>query len=344
MSENSAWDKFVTDHPKGTLCHLTGYAETLKETFGYEPVYFRFTRGDRLIGVWPFSLVRGSRLISMPFYEFGGPLWSEDASGQEIEEGISTVQQYARTHKIKDVELRAALGLSDQESSHYQNILMCPYALLPLGDAQKIYKETLDYQVRKAVQKAQRSGLTVTENHEEDFFKKNFYPLYLKHMKTHLGAPPMPQQFFLGFLRHLKNVTKVFYVTHESKIISALMGFAVGKRIYIAHAPMDTTYRDLRPSDLMHWAFVEWGCNNGFKYFDFGNARYKGQKDFKTKWGCSFSDYKRYFLKGVSETPAPAPVNPDQLHYKIASSVWKSAVPLFITEPLGKIIHKVLTE
>lgn len=346
--ERTEWDDLVSTHPLGTVCHLSGYAEILYESLGFKPLFFRLYSEKMLMAIWPCSQAGfpfKSRLVSMPLYETGGPLYRDNITEIEISDFISKISEYIRTNKIKSIEYRAALGMTPAYSSQYfVEQTIWDYASLRLDSPDHLYKNIVNSQVRKAVAKARRNNLIVVEKHDEASIRDWFYPLYLQYMKNRHGSPPLPLEFFVGFTKKLKDVLRVFYVKLDEQIIAALLGYAVGKRIYISHAPTHPDYLKYRSSDLAHWAFIEWGADNGFDYFDFGNARYEGQRRFKAKWGCTFAPYKRYYLFANGSSQPPSILDPDGIKYQVASKIWCQFVPLQLTPFFGKWIHRVLGE
>jgi len=253
------------------------------------------------------------------------------------------VRDFAAQEGIAAVECRGALGLPSPEwEKYFIEEKIWDYGSLRLGPPEELFRKIVDHQVRKAVQKAQRGGLEVVERHDSGSLRDWFYPFYLRYMKTRHGSPPQPLELFLGFAKEMENHLKVFYAFHQGRLAAALLGYAVGRRIYISQAPAEESLLPLRASDLLHWSFIEWGCRSGFEYFDFGHARYEGQRYYKAKWGCAFAPYKRFFIPLVPDFRPERILDPGRLPYRIAAGIWKRSVPLSWTPALGRWIHRLL--
>jgi len=202
----------------------------------------------------------------------------------------------------------------------------------------EMFNSKFDHSVRKAVHKAEREGLNAVEESSEACLTQEFYPRYLRMMK-HLGTPPHPLEYFVALRRHLPDRLKVFWAVHQGRFVSGLMGISTGKRANILHIVSDEEYHHLRPNDLVHWRFIQWARNNGYKWFDFGVARYEGQRQFKKKWGTILQPYRIAHFS-TSGKKAGVPLGS---HRSVVSWLWANLVPLRVTALLGKHLRKVYT-
>lgn len=347
-SERAEWDAFVNAHLLGTVCHRVGYAEVIRESIGYDAVYFRLYVDGVLSAVWPLSLQKvpfQARLISMPLYETGGPLCLDTVTNETFQPLAEAVKQFAIAHGVSVIESRMGIGLAPPSlGKFFKSQLVWEYASLPLSEPEHMYRKVIDLDLRRSLTKARTSGLVVTERHDADSIREWFYPFYRTYMKQRHGAPPLPLSTFLGFSRELGDCLQIHYVHLDKQLVAALVGYAVAKRIYVSQMPTHPDYLKLRGIYLAYWAVIEWGCANGFTYLDFGNVRYGGQRLFKQKWGCEFSEYRRYYLPLDDKFEPPAALDPSDSKYVLASKIWRGYVPESLTPMLGKWIHQLLGE
>ncbi len=86
----SSWDEYVSCHPQGTLYHLSGWRDVIRETYGHRSFYLMAvkidsslpTNGSRqetpesVAGILPLVSMKhflfGNRLVSIPFFDLGG--------------------------------------------------------------------------------------------------------------------------------------------------------------------------------------------------------------------------------------------------------------------------------
>ncbi len=343
--EHEEWDGFVLSKPIATVCHLTGYGRALEKALGTTPFYFRFYDGGELVGVWP-ACERGylwnRHLTSMPLFETGAPIFNEGIAGDELSRCLSEVCSYARARGLAWIECRAALGMGSPAAEKlFSSSFVSEYATLRLERPDVLFRKAA-YQVRKNLARAQGGGLVGVERDDEAGIETLFYPLYIRYMKYRHGTPPLPKLLFLEWSRELSQYIKVFYVLQGNAVAAAVLGFAVGRRIYISHAPSDLSLSHLRPSDLAHWRFIEWSASNGYEFFDFGSARYPGQKEFKAKWGCTFSSYNRMYLTCSEGEVGHAVLRPEHPLARLTRGAWRCLMPVSLSPYVGKIAYRVL--
>ncbi|NOZ63499.1 MAG: GNAT family N-acetyltransferase [Caldiserica bacterium] len=331
FSEEDEWDKWVEINTWGRYTYLSGYGKVLREMFKFPSFYLIKKEENRIKAIFPLFLLKnlsGKRyLLSLPFSEYGGPLGESSAFLPQIE-------QILKETKAKFLEIHGGRGIGN--SPPFRPLPLGYYALLHIKQStpQDILEKT-DHSVRKNLKKARRNSLRAKREQGEEFLKKDFYPLYLTSHKR-LGSPPLPLQFFLSLNRYLSPYMRIISVNYQGSIISALLGWSVGKSFHITHIVSDHRYWHLRGNDLAHWAMIRWAIEEGKEIFDFGPARYPGQIKYKEKWGVKFYPYNYFYY------PPDIAISPPQAHkgiYRYLSLIWKFALPKFFTPLPGKFIR-----
>ncbi len=347
FTDQEKWDAYVWAHPESRFCHLFGY-RCLKEVYGYTPCYLGFQKHQRLVGVLPAfetsSLFFGRRLISQPFSEYGGFLLDADLNSDEFSEIVQQVKDFLAGRQLRALEMHGRFGITIPDwpdcltNSNYQSL-----AFLPLDrPVDELWNKVITYQVRKAVQKDQRSDVEVIERSDEDTIVRDFYPLYLSSMKR-LGVPPHGIQYYLRCRAAFGDRMKIFWALHKGKPISGLLGFSCGKRVSIINIVSNETFWEVRPNDLIHWEYIKWAHSAGFQYFDFGSIRYEGQLRYKKKWGCTITDHGYYHLGGESSAAAPShSFDSSSGTMKRFSDIWAKYVPEGVGRVLGPLLRKNL--
>lgn len=337
------WDKFVNNHPEGRFSQLSGYKDVLEKTYQYEPSYWLFRNAEKkLIGVFPSFIKRskilGNKLISQPFCEYGG-LLEDSLNDQDCILIKEKLGQLLTKHRLPYVEVHGGMGLRpDNRRIVFNEKALHQYAVLKLTTSNNVWDTKMNRMVRKAVRKAQNSGLECYQETTERSLKEDFYPLYLSSMKK-FGTPPHPVEFFLGCLCYLPDYMRLFLVKEKQKVVSVLLGFITGKRVHIVSTASDEGYWDKRPNDLVHWEFIRWACDSGYKYFDFGPVRYAGQRQFKEKWGVDFFDYSYYyFFNGKNKEKNLAYSD----NARIFAFLWSKLIPLPLSRLAGPALRKRL--
>ena len=74
--------------------------------------------------------------------------------------------------------------------------------------------------------------------------------------------------------------------------------------------------------------------DEGYKYFDFGPLGYKGQYQFKIKWGIQLIDYFQYSNSPIKEQP---------IYFRtVFASFWKYGIPTNLSKHIGHFFRKWL--
>jgi CelD/BcsL family acetyltransferase involved in cellulose biosynthesis len=305
-----------------------------------------FMDHGRIIGVAPAfearSVLFGRRLVSQPFSEYGGLLLDPNLTDVQLASIFGHLEEFIRSSRLSCFELHGRQGAAMEGATHYLKAANeHQHAVLPLDrQPEALYTEVVTYQVRKAIQKAQRSGVTVEERSDEETIRRDFYPYYLDSMKR-LGAPPHSIDYYLECKKAFGQRMRIFWALLEGKPIAGLLGFSSGSRVMILNIVSDARAWDVRPNDLIHWEYIQWACREGFRMFDFGSIRYEGQLHYKKKWGCSILPHAYYFV-GASDGEKAATFNSSSQVMKGFSQAWAKYVPQPAATLLGPFLRKNL--
>lgn len=283
-------------------------------------------------------LLLGRKLISSGFLEYG----SFAGDKKHIADIINYLYKEF-SHKAEYLEIRHGLEGYDKELSglltktdEYKR------ALLHLADVGHVWKNIQESK-RKAIKKAERDGISMRELDKSDL--REIYSIYLKNMK-YFGSPAFSRKFFVSYFENIaansmgKCFGAFFNVNGKDKLVSVLLGFTYKDSIHITVSVSDDRYLYLRPNDAVHWHYIKYGCENGFKLFDFGRVREdSGQFEYKKKWGTKIVDLPHYYLLWKADKlPKVDPHNPK---YKLAVYLWKK-IPIFVSRYLGPWLREGL--
>lgn len=339
LNENNykLWNSLAITHPQVRFCQLLEYKHVLEEVFGYEGIYLLFMDNDSAVGLLPLFVTKTllfNKIESIPFSQYGGIISN---SPEKLDFALINkyINKLLTKYGANYLEINAGLGLpAGYMESNYQALRFHDYAELKLETEEKLWLG-VDHQVRKAVNKAKRLGIVVFEDNSEKAVKEYFYPLFLKSMHLH-GTPPVSLSYFYKCRKYFKDKMKIFYAQDSGRIVAALLGYIVGKRVYLDLIVSDEKSLDKRPVDIVHWDFIRWGVKNNLDFFDFGLVRYEGQRRFKLKWGCTLKDYNYFYLfpSKNSMRELPVPLTPLSWNINFFKFVWK-LTPLVLQNKIG---------
>ena len=336
---SASWDAFVEKHPEGTPFHLTDWLRTLQETYGYLPFLPMVRDGDgKISGVFPAFLLRnrlwGTRLVSVPFSDYGGPLFIDPEAGRHFCHDLLD----GRGRLYRSLEVRGSLcGGRESEIVHtnYYKRHILHLSSDPEEVLKRVDKRTMQYSIRKA----RKSGVTIREDNTGEGMEA-FYRLNLLTRKKH-GVPSQPKQLFSNLFRHMVASGRAFILLAEyrSKAIAGGIFFRLGDTVYYKYNASDPAYLTaVTPNHLLSWHAIEHGCLQGYHRFDLGRTSpdNEGLMRYKAMWGGEPINLQYYFhpvVQGASSTEEKS------ILYLFMTRIWR-ALPDGIAEALSPRIYR----
>lgn len=328
------WQVFLEKN-KPLIFHTPQYKKFIEEAFGCKYRIFAAIENEEIKTILPLVEVKsklfGSKIISTAYLEYGG-----FAGEEKYVEGMIDflAEKYKRNYHY--LEIRGGLEKFDNIlSSKLIKKELYKRFVLELSDKGAVWKN-----IQKSKRKAIKRALNFVEVKEVTEDKLNdFYHLYCINMQA-FGSPPYSKQYFKSFYKNIvaKGLGRIYGAYHQEKLVAALLGFHYGERVLVIIAVSDQKYQQYRPNDAVHWTFIQWACEKGYKYFDFGRVREdSGQFEYKRKWGPQLRELPSYFLLWkAKEIPV---VDPSQ-HGSLVK-LWRM-MPLWFTQVVGMRLRKGL--
>lgn len=346
-NDRVVWDNFVEGHEQGRFCHLFNYSDVVA-CYDYTPARIAFMKKGTLVAVLPaalaHSLLFGPKLVSQPFSEYGGLLVDPSLDLEDIGRIYALLKEYMNCHPVLRVlETHGDHGIPSEfrpgpfslQNPHHVAVLKVDRA------PDELWRKVVQYSARKGVNKALEHGVEAFEECNEKVVLERFYPLYLKSMKR-LGVPPHSVAYYLRCFELLGERLKIFWAVRDKQFLAGLLGFVCGRRVNIVNIVSTRDSWKYAPNDLIHWEFIKWAAENGFKHFDFGSVRYEGQRTYKKKWGVAFEDHGYYLLSGGSSSAARPVFNSSSSSMAGFSKAWSNYVPASVAQLAGPTIRKHL--
>lgn len=150
---------------------------------------------------------------------------------------------------------------------------------------------------RRQINKSLKAGAEIIEAENREQVRR-FYEILEDLYKTKIKKP-LPGWDFFEFFYENENLGKYLLIRYNTEIIGGIMCPIYNGIIYEWYiAGKDRIHKDIYPSVLATWAAIEYGANNGLKYFDFMGAGKPnddyGVRDFKAKFGGELVEYGRF--------------------------------------------------
>lgn len=332
--EGKHWDDYVERSSLGTFFHLTGWKRVIERTYGYSSIYLYALDQAQVVGCLPLFHVKArwfsNALISVPFAVCGG-LCAEE---QRVSEALFR----------RACELGSELGVDYIEFRHVQghHLTLSTKDLYvtferPIYDDLEKNMAAIPRKQRRMIRQGEKFGLTSTLGGIEDLH--DFYNLYA-HSLRNLGTPVFPYAFFKNLMEEFGNRCRILSVWHEGRKTAAVLTFLYKDRVMPYYAGAHKDFFRYAVNDFMYWELMRYGCEKGYKIFDFGRSRKgTGSYDFKRHWGFEPRPLQyQYYMPHGGAMPNVSPSNPK---FRLFIWIWKH-LPISLTKVIGPRIVRHL--
>lgn len=335
-NDHKNWQEYVYSSKKSTFFHLLEWKEILKDVYGYEPLYYvAKNENDEIVGIFPIfqvkSLFFGNTLKSLPFHFLGGPLYdTKDVLLEFLNEARKITEKYKTSYlEIKCYDDYEGIeGYKIKKNQKYTSFVV------PLSNYEDVYK-TFKKNVRKSIKKSRENIHVYFAIGYEDL--EFFFDLYVRGMRS-LGLPAHNFKLFkqLWDIFYEKDMVKISIATFNGTPISSKFMLLFNNRILSMWGGMDIKYHSFNANPALHWNAIKWGCENDYKYFDFGmtSPSEENAMFYKSRWGTFQEDIFFYSLFTDNE-----PKSDYHTSFNIFKSIWKH-IPLKITRFIGPMLTK----
>lgn len=340
--DKDLWNEWVSSHPESHFYDLWEWGDVLSRTYNYQRFYFAVKSNEGVVGVFPLVHIRGrifeSKLVSLPFCEYGGPLLSNSSKPSTVDAAsklfLKVIRNLMSKLKTDYVEVRQpSVPLSTYGFFPIQRYLTFR---VKLSDGEAQVWRNMNKKCRNAIRKSAKSGvkiLTADKTH-----LKYYYSLYLDTEKRH-GSPPHSEALFINIFDALKEkgLAQIMLAIYDGRAIGGVIAFCFNGKMYWWNNVTDRKYGSLNPTNSLLWHIIQWGARNSFTMFDLGRTRYetRGIYDFKNSWGgerCALEDY----VLATKKVKLP---DPFQRRYMYLSKMW-SKLPFIVAQQMGPSIIK----
>lgn len=333
--DGSAWNEFVASHRDSTNYHQYGWRKVVENSFGHSTRYLAATNSNNEIcGILPFvqmkSRLFGSFLVSLPFFNYGGLLISDDSAGAML---LNASRRMLAGSGVDHIELRHLKMCTDVTATKQNKVTM----ILDLKNNDEDHWNSLDAKVRNQIRKAEKSGLQVVMGREE--LLDGFYDVFCRNMRD-LGTPVYGKNFFSNVLKEFPGTTRILSVTHDGKTVASGLLTWFKDTLEVPWASSNRDFRVMCPNNLLYWEAIRFAIGIGARCFDFGRSTPgEGTYKFKKQWGAkSVQLYWQYLLRDGCALPEVNTKNPK---YRFAIQAWQR-LPLMITNLLGPHIVRCI--
>lgn len=333
-SDTDMWDAFVRAQGKASVYHLIGWRTVCEHTFGHECPYLLAEANGHIVGVLPLvrlkSRLFGDFLVSLPYFNYGGVLSTDEHTGQALlQAACDMAQGWGCTHlELRDVAARPSWPARTDKVAMWLN----------LPESSQALWQALGSKVRAQIKKSQTSGLSFHIGGME--LLDDFYKVFATHMRD-LGTPVYSKRFFANVLKAAPG-NPVLVVGRDAggQPVSVALLLRFGQRMEVPWASTLRRAHGANANMALYWRILTYACEQGCRQFDFGRSTVDAPTyRFKKQWGAMpVPLHWHYWLRDGGELPR---LNPDNPKYRLAIGVWKQ-LPVWLTRLIGPPIVKNL--
>jgi FemAB-related protein (PEP-CTERM system-associated) len=326
-SRQPDWGNYLRRRGDATIYHDPRWGQVMRRAYGNKPFYLTATSGCDVKGVlalvWQKSLLFGSRLCSLPYFDSAGILADDQRAVAAL---LAEAERLAGGIGAGCVELRHATPVAASLPSRTDKVRL----ELPLTAGAEGIWNGLKAKVRNQVRKARRANLTVHRGGGE--LLREFHGIYCRNMRD-LGSPPHSLRFLRLLPEAFGRAAALFAVRAGRCTVAAALTLTDHHAVHVPWAGSDWRARQLCPNMLLYWSMIEDACARRANCFDFGRStRGSGTYRFKTQWGGEERPlYWQFLLPEGGEVPE---VRPDSAKYRLLVATWKR-LPVPLVRLLG---------
>ncbi len=333
-SNHAEWNTYVNNNPNASIYHKLEWKKIIESTFLHKCYYFIAKNKDgNTVGVLPTTRLNsklfGDFLVSMPYFNYGGPIADSSIIELMLMEAANTK---ADELKVNHVEYR-----DDVKREGYPVKTEKVNMLLKLTSSTDELWNSFTPKLRAQIKRPQKENAEILIGNIE--YLDDFYAVFARNMRD-LGTPVYSKDFFKNILETFSDSTHIIVIKMNNKPVSAafLIGYKNNLEIPWASTIQDVNHLSINM--LLYWEVLKLAVTKNYKYFDFGrSSKDSGTYRFKKQWGAEPKQlYWHYWLKDDNTLPALNPSNPKYLFFIM---IWKR-LPIFITKIIGPHIVKNL--
>jgi serine/alanine adding enzyme len=347
-AEHPLWDSYVREHPQAGVYHLSGWRSAIEGAYGY-PTYYLMavasnadgsTAPHAVQGLLPLihmrSLFFGNHLISMPFFDSAGIVCATPQAGRCL---AQAALRLGKRLGVQSVELRQngplpAPVLSETEpaaAGATEKVRMLLELPATSAELMASFKSKVRSQVKNPIAKGLKTRVGGIE------LLDDFYSVFSENMRD-LGSPVHSRRLIAAVLQAFGGNARIFMIDRDRQPLATSLVVGFKQMLCNPWSSSLRRYRSLNANMLLYWRMLEYGCEHGFRCFDFGrSAPDEGTYKFKQQWGAQPVSLLWYTL---ATTPGNAiDASPDKKNYKNLIQIWRR-LPLPLTRIIGPPIRK----
>ncbi len=331
------WTELTNSQPSG-LFHSRAWIDVLRRTYDMDVAANVIVddSGHPRAGMHfsEISDIRGERIVSLPFSDYCDPLVDNRDDWEILREPL-----LAGGHAIKMRCLHNDVPLDDPEFAQASRAKWHGIDLTADNEAQW---SRIDASARRAIRKAEKSGVTVRlADSEEDL--RSFFKLHLGIRKYKYRLLAQPYRFFQNIWNIFSEAGTMALMLAEANnvVVGSVMYIGWGSTLYYKFSASSFNHLEYRPTDMLIWEGMKFAKSKGYSFLDLGLSDWDqdGLVRYKRKFATEEGTIS--FLQHASERPSSKQEQavPPLLN-TFTDLLTEPTVPDDVTERAGDAIYR----
>ncbi|HZR40281.1 MAG TPA: GNAT family N-acetyltransferase [Ktedonobacteraceae bacterium] len=339
---DSPWHPLVEQRVKAAFYYQPAWLTLITKLYGYTLQFLTTSdTNGQITGFLPLcslpGMLRGRRLVGLPFSDFCPLITLDDTSTSDL---VEQAIELAQKQKARYLELRSGTNSVLAQHPNLSTSNLYVHWQRPLANDPEAIWSDLRKPVQRQIKKARNLGVQVRIAQERGDVEQ-YYRLHLK-TRTRLGMPAQPRQFFFGLWDAFadRDMMKVLLAEYQGATIAGMVLLAAGSTVRYAYGASDEHHLNLAPNNLLMWTAITWGCTHGHQTLDLGRTACdnQGLMEFKRRWGATQEALPYYYYPRVQGLAA---TSESSKTYHFLTTCWRR-LPLQIAGPLGGYLYRNL--
>lgn len=281
------WNTFLREHPKASVFHSTGWLESLRLTYGYEP--FAITTSpptaeltDAVVLCRIRSWLTGRRLVSLPFSDHCEPLVQDSRQLGHLLSGLKALEQAEGWQYIELRPVSEISALAGVQQTH--TFLLHRLDLRP-GLSHIIHGFHKDC-IQRKISRAEREALRYEDGKSEELLR-DFYRLVLV-TRRRQGLPPQPLAWFRNLIDCMGDGLKIRLAFKDGRVVAGILTLSFKDTLTYKYGCSDKKYANLGGMHLLLWRAIQEASAQGLAEVNMGrsDSDNHGLIEFKSRWGA----------------------------------------------------------
>ena len=334
-AESARIDRFVAEHPLGSLFHRPQWTRAVERGCGQRAHFLVAEQGGALVGCLPLTEIRsrlfGNALVSAGFGTGGGVLAETDMAADRL---VAAGWAIAERRGCPAMELR---GGPFPELWTRQEGTYASFARDLPGDEAALLA-ALPRRQRAEVRRARDFGVETSAGSDRRHRDAHFR-VYGESVRN-LGTPVFPRRLFDAMLDAFGGEADVVMTWKDGQPLASMLTFYFKGVCQPYWGGGTIAARSWRANDLVYFEAMRHGLARGCIRADFGRSKV-GTGPWQRKKIWAFDETPLVYAVRTADGRRPREVNPMSPRYRLQVAAWQK-LPLWLANRLGPPIARGL--